>query len=98
MAPPTTGVRSILRDDLRSSSSLAAAAVAAFVAAIAFGRLTGDRLLARFGPVLVYRTATLVAGVGFAASLALRHPVAGFVGLVLLGLGRSVTLPVAISA
>jgi MFS family permease len=87
-----------LREDLSVGASLAAVAVAGFLAAMTAGRLIGDRLLTRFGPAAVFRAAVLVAGLGFSGAVALDQPIAGFAGLLLLGLGLSVTLPVAISA
>ncbi|MEV6850473.1 MFS transporter [Actinoplanes sp. NPDC051411] len=87
-----------LREDLSVGAGPAAVAVAAFLAAMTAGRLIGDRLLTRFGPATVFRAAVLVAGLGFGAAVALDHPIAGFTGLILLGLGLSVTLPVTISA
>jgi MFS family permease len=87
-----------MRDELGSAASISAIAVSIFLVAMAAGRFAGDRLLARFGPVAVFRAATLTAAVSFAVALAVHHPVAGLVGLFLLGLGLSVTLPVTISA
>lgn len=87
-----------LREELSVGASLAAVAVAAFLAAVTAGRLIGDRLLTRFGPTIVFRVAVLIAGLGFSGAVALDRPIAGFAGLILLGLGLSVTLPIAISA
>ncbi|MEU8611491.1 hypothetical protein AB0C29_26240 [Actinoplanes sp. NPDC048791] len=44
-----------LRDSLHSSEGFAAAAFAAFFIAMTAGRLTGDRLAARFGAVRLVR-------------------------------------------
>jgi MFS family permease len=87
-----------LREELSVGASLAAVAVAAFLAAVTAGRLIGDRMLTRFGPATVFRVAVLIAGLGFGGAIALDRPIAGFAGFILLGLGLSVTLPVAISA
>jgi MFS family permease len=87
-----------LRDELSVGAGPAALAVAAFLTAVMTGRLIGDRMLTRFGPARVFRVAVLIAGLGFGGAVALHRPIAGFAGFILLGLGLSVTLPVAISA
>jgi fucose permease len=87
-----------LREELSVGASLAAVAVAAFLAAVTAGRLIGDRLLTRFGPATVFRVAVLIAGLGLSGAIAIDRPIAGFAGFILFGLGLSVTLPVAISA
>lgn len=48
--------------------------------------------------VWLFRTGTMVAGTGFAASIVIDHPIAGFVGLIALGTGLSFTLPLTLSA
>jgi MFS family permease len=87
-----------LRDTLGSGAALAATAVAVLLAAQTIGRLAGDRLVARFGPRRILRLGAAVAGTGFGGSLLIAHPAAGIVGIALLGLGLSVTVPVTLSA
>jgi fucose permease len=87
-----------VHDSLGMSSGGAALATAIFLVAMAVGRFFGDPVLARFGPLFVYRVAAVVAAVGFCAALVINSPVPGLVGLFLLGLGLSVGLPVTISA
>jgi hypothetical protein len=87
-----------LRDGTGASAGTAAAGLAGFLGAMTLGRLAGDRLTSRFGPVGAFRGGALVAGAGFGAGLWIGTPAAGLAGLVLLGAGLSYTLPVAISA
>lgn len=70
----------------------------AFSVAMAIGRLTGDRLVARLGPVTVVRAGALVASVGFALATLLPAPAAGLAGFVLIGVGASNVVPVLFSA
>jgi MFS family permease len=62
------------------------------------GRFSGDRLVARFGAVRVFRASVLVAGAGLGGALAAHAPAAGFAGLALLGGGLAFALPLSISA
>src|SRR5205807_109425 len=74
------------------------AAYAAFSIAMMAGRLAGDRLAARLGPVRLVRVSGVVAAVGLAASLPVGHPVAGVAGFACLGLGLSCIAPQVFSA
>jgi hypothetical protein len=65
---------------------------------VTLGRLVGDRLVSRLGPVRVFRAGAVVAGVGFGGALLVDTPVAGLVGLALLGAGIANALPLAIAA
>jgi predicted MFS family arabinose efflux permease len=87
-----------LRDGVGATPGTAAAGVAAFAAAMTIGRLAGDRVAARLGPAVAFRSGALLAGTGFGASLLLGTPAAGLAGLGLLGAGLSLTFPLAISA
>lgn len=62
------------------------------------GRLLGDRLTARFGPVAFVRARAAVSVVGLGASLAVAHPVGALVGFGCAGLGFSIIFPLALSA
>jgi MFS family permease len=72
--------------------------VATFTAAMTAGRLAGDRVAARLGPVTAFRSGALLAGIGFGAALLVGTPLAGLAGLGLLGGGLSLTFPLAVSA
>jgi predicted MFS family arabinose efflux permease len=87
-----------LRDGVGANPGVAAAGVAAFAAAMTAGRLAGDRVAARLGPVTAFRSGALLAGVGFGGALLAGTPAAGLAGLVLFGAGLSLTFPLAVSA
>src|SRR6185437_1274428 len=72
---------------------VAAAAYAAFAIMMTLGRLVGDRLAARFGPVRLVRGSALLAGIGLGAALLVDHRVAGVAGFGLLGAGLSCIAP-----
>ncbi len=87
-----------LRDDLHSSAGFAAAAFAAFSIAMTVTRLVGDRLTARFGPVLLVRASGLLAAGGLGAALLLGTPPAGVAGFACLGAGMALIAPQVYSA
>ena len=60
----------LVRDDLAGSAALGAIAYAVFSVAMGTGRLTADRLWARWGSVGLLRRCGALAAVGFAAGLA----------------------------
>jgi fucose permease len=66
--------------------------------AMAVGRLCGDRLVLRFGPVAVVRGSAALAAVGLAAALLIGRAPAAVVGFACLGLGCSNVVPVLFSA
>ncbi|WP_326581771.1 MFS transporter (plasmid) [Actinacidiphila glaucinigra] len=84
--------------DLGGQASIAAAAFAAYSAAMAAGRLIGDRLTSRYGPATVVRAGALLAAIGFGSSLMLDSVTAAIAGWTALGLGLSVTVPCLITA
>ncbi|MDQ0681188.1 putative MFS family arabinose efflux permease [Streptomyces achromogenes] len=87
-----------LRDTLGSGAGFAAAAYAAFSIMMVAGRLVGDRLTARVGPVALVRGCGAVAAVGLGAALLVGHPLAGIVGFGCLGAGLSCIAPQVFSA
>ncbi|MGW4642973.1 MFS transporter [Sphaerisporangium sp. NPDC004334] len=87
-----------LREHLGSSPGFAAAAYAAFSIAMTAGRLTGDRLAARFGPVALVRCCGTLAGVGLASALLIGDPLAGVIGFGCFGAGLSCIVPQVFSA
>jgi MFS family permease len=90
-----------LHVNLGTTPGLAAAALGAFSVTMAAGRLAGDRMAARFGPVRLVRASGLVAGIGLAGGLlagsvaGLRPvgPAAAIVGFALLGAGLAAIFP-----
>jgi fucose permease len=87
-----------LHDSLDSSASLAAIGVAVFLGGVALGRFAGDGLMMRYGPVAMFRTGALVAGIGFGGALIVGTPIAGLAGLLLFGAGLSFLVPLLFSA
>jgi hypothetical protein len=83
---------------LGTGPGLAAAGYAVFSMAMAAGRLFGDRLTARFGPVPVVRTGAAVAAAGLGVALAAGHPAFALAGFGCAGAGFSIIFPVALSA
>jgi hypothetical protein len=57
------------------------------------GRLAGDRLTLRWGPVGLLVRGGLVAGGGFAVALAIGRPWAGILGFASLGIGLAPVVP-----
>lgn len=87
-----------LEDTLGTGAGLAAAGYAAFSLAMTAGRLAGDRLNRRFGPVALVRSGGALAAAGLGISLAVAHPPAALAGFACAGLGFSIVFPVALSA
>jgi MFS family permease len=90
-----------LHVNLGTSPGVAAVGLGAFSVTMAAGRLAGDRLAARFGPVRLVRASGLVAGIGLAVGLladsvaGLRPvwPAAAIAGFALLGAGLAGIFP-----
>ena len=87
-----------LHVNLGSSAAVAAVALGAFSVTMAAGRVAGDRLAARFGPVRLVRASGLVAGLGLAAGLLIGTPAAAIAGFALLGLGLAGIFPQIVTA
>ena len=85
-------------DSLGTTEALGAIGLGVFLGAVTLGRLVGDRLVSRFGSVVVFRAGAVVAGLGFGGALLVDAPIAGLVGLGLLGAGIANALPLAIAA
>jgi MFS family permease len=87
-----------LRDNLGAAAGLAAVGYAGFSVAMAFGRLAGDRLAARFGPATLMRCCGLVAALGLTTALLSTGPVGAIAGFTIFGAGLSCTFPLLLSA
>ncbi len=87
-----------LHDSVGTSAAFAALGYAAFSVMMAVGRLTGDRLALRFGPVALVRGCGLLAAGGLAVALISGDPVGALVGFALFGTGLSCTFPQLLSA
>jgi len=87
-----------LRDVRGFSAASAGIGYAAFSVAMALGRLTGDWIVARFGPVLTVRLGACTAAAGFLLASMLAWPPAALIGFVLVGLGAANIVPVMFGA
>ncbi|QFG25697.1 MFS transporter [Actinomadura sp. WMMB 499] len=87
-----------LREDLGTGPGTAGLGYAGCAVAMTLGRFTGDRIVARFGPVRVLRAGSLVAAAGLGLGLAAHHPAAAVAGFTLFGLGVAAVAPVTFSA
>lgn len=88
----------LLRDFHGFPAASAGIGYAVFSVAMALGRLTGDRAVARFGPVLAVRAGACVAAAGFLFAALLAWPWAAPAGFVLVGLGAANIVPVMFGA
>ncbi len=86
------------RYSLGVTAGLAAAGLAAFSITMACGRLFGDRLAARIGPVRLMRGCGFLAAAGLGAGLLSRSPAGAVAGFALFGAGLSCTFPQLVSA
>jgi fucose permease len=87
-----------LRETLGTDAGVAGLGFAGCSVAMAAGRLSGDRLVARFGPVTVLRAGSLIAACGLGTGLAAGDPVVAVAGFTLFGLGVAPVAPVTFSA
>jgi MFS family permease len=87
-----------LHANLGTPPGVAALALAAFSVTMTAGRLAGDRLAARFGPVTLVRASGLVAGLGLAAGLLIGSAPAAIGGFALLGAGLACIFPQIVSS
>lgn len=87
-----------LENSLDASSRFAAAGYGAFSLAMAAGRLTGDRLTAKLGPVAIVRYGGAVTALGLGTALAAGQTWAGLFGFACVGAGLASAFPVLLSA
>jgi nitrate/nitrite transporter NarK len=87
-----------LHTSLGASSGVAALGYTFFASAMAAGRLCGDHLADRFGPVRLVRTSAGAGAVAFAAALVADRTGAALVGFVMLGLSLSFVVPLVFTA
>jgi MFS family permease len=87
-----------LREVIGTTEALAAWGYAAFSLAMVAGRLSGDRLTHRVGPVWLARMGGLLAALGLAAALLAQGPGPVLLGFVLVGLGYCTLFPLVFSA
>ncbi len=82
-----------LRDNLGTSAGFAAMGYVAFALTMAIGRLAGDRLAERFGPVALLRGGGVLAAAGIVMVVLTAAPAAALVGFAVYGAGLSCTFP-----
>ncbi|MBO1438514.1 MFS transporter [Meiothermus sp. CFH 77666] len=87
-----------MKQVIGSSEAVAALAFSAFSVAMVVGRLTGDALTHRFGPVALARGGGLLAAAGFITTLLAARPEVALLGFVMIGLGYCTLFPLAFSA
>lgn len=87
-----------LRDSLFASAGIAGLAYAVFSAAMAAGRLGGDRLTVALGERHLVMLSGAIAAVGFGVGLAIGTVASTIVGFGALGLGLACVLPLVFSA
>ena len=87
-----------LHDEAGAGEALAAAGLTVFSLFMALGRLGGDRLAERFGPVRVVRVGAVLAAGGLALALATAAPGAGIAGFAVMGAGLAGAFPLIVGA
>ncbi|HWT24600.1 MAG TPA: MFS transporter [Solirubrobacteraceae bacterium] len=87
-----------LREDAGAAAGLAALAYAFFAGGMTLGRMVGDAVNHRVGPVALLRGGALLTALPLAAFLLIGTPAAGLVGLFLVGLGVANGVPLMFSA
>jgi len=87
-----------LHSSLGASAGVAAVGYSVFAVTMTIGRLSGDWLTDRAGPVRLVRLAGGVATAGFGCALLIGHVWSGLAGFALLGAGLSVVVPLAFTA
>jgi MFS family permease len=87
-----------LHTSLGASSGVAALGYTFFASAMAVGRLCGDHLADRFGPVHLVRASAGAGAAAFAAALVADRTGAALAGFVMLGLSLSFVVPLVFTA
>ncbi|MGD9832301.1 MAG: MFS transporter [Piscinibacter sp.] len=87
-----------IRQELGTDAATSALGFAAFSAAMAVGRLFGDRIRERFSPVALMRGSGVLATAGMALALTTAAPAVALAGFMLVGLGLANVVPVMFAA
>jgi predicted MFS family arabinose efflux permease len=87
-----------LRDVRGVAAASAGIGYAAFSLSMALARITGDAVIARFGPQRTVRVGALVAATGFVLAAWAPWPVTTLLGFVLVGLGAANIVPLMFGA
>lgn len=83
-----------LQQERHADAATGALAFAVFSAAMAFGRLCGDRVREAIAPVALLRASGALASAGMALAILVASPWAGLAGFALVGLGLANVVPV----
>jgi MFS family permease len=78
---------------LHSSQAVAALGYFSFSLMMVIGRVTGDRLTMRYGPVALTRTGGLLAAGSLTTALLIGHPIAALIGFAGMGAGLAAVVP-----
>jgi hypothetical protein len=78
---------------LHAGQAVAALGYLAFSAMMVTGRLSGDRLTMRFGPVALTRIGGILAAASLTGALLIGHPVAAIIGFAGMGAGLAIVVP-----
>jgi fucose permease len=87
-----------LRQDLGTERAVAALAFASFTGGMTVGRVFGDRVNRRIGPVALLRAGAVLSGLPLVAMLVIGHPAAALAGLFAIGVGVANGVPLMFSA
>lgn len=88
----------LLRTELATSAATAGLVFIAFQSAMTLSRLTGDRLVDRYGAVAIVRGGALLAAGGVGLGLAVGEPASVIVGFALAALGTGTLFPLVFHA
>ena len=87
-----------LRNNLGAAPAVAAVAYTAFASSMTVGRLAGDHLADRYGPVRLIRFVGTIGAAGFVGALLIGTPVAAILGFLVIGFGLSFVVPLVFTA
>lgn len=87
-----------LDDEIGTGEALAASGLAAFSLTMGFGRLFGDRIVERLGPVTLARGGATLSLAGMAVVLSSSGPLLAVPGFAAMGLGLAALFPLALRA
>lgn len=87
-----------LTDVTHTSAAVGAYSLTGFSVTLAIGRLTGDAVARRLGPVLTVRLGGVIAVIGACMVALAQTPVLGMLGFAAVGLGIATSVPLAIAA
>lgn len=88
----------LLRDSLDATPFVAGLGFVAAQAMMVVGRVSGDRMVDRFGAALVARSGSLLAAVGMLAVVTAPGPAVAIAGFALAGLGVATLFPLGLAA